>query len=676
MTTSTLPVAVFRYDGALPTGAGTTVLFDTVASKIPFTGAGSWLSIAVAHDEDGTLNCYWSPDEGATWHLASSTALTAGATSSLSDFFVEPYEDIKVEWVNGGSDQTEFSVAFSLANARGADATGVGGGVVYYDTALYPQQYGATGDGVTDDTVAMQEWLDATTTLNRKGRLPAGDYLITDTLYVTGTDDDAGGSIEGDGVNVSRIVWGGADDDGKAMMVWSRTRGELTDVQLDGMNVDRDGSGATHCFVLQDGFGSRFHFFALRAARDGIAIHGQWEGLTYGFNEECIFDGCESHQNGNWSQLTLVLAGTGLGGTFTLTVDGNPTAAIAWNASATDIMTAIRAANLAAWTTDAGTTPFYVTHGTDASSCGFGVIGHLTGETFAVSIDTTGITGAITTATFTATDAHRGHGVYFYPSELSGDDASGISFRDCIVRGNAGDGYRINHQGIRVLGGLIEANTRSGVHFGEDDRVYIVTDCVVQQPHLEGNTNGGATASALKSNRIMWIGAEGFQGPEKSDTHAITYVAATGGGLEVLYTSAGYASRYIMTSYGRILNEIGPIQVDSQRPSNYISTSVTAGATQTQAVDCYDTNLVTYDLQANLTSLTFNNPSAAQVLRVMLYHIGAARTVTWPISVGKWVGGAAPTLGSGGAGSLDIVEFHYFGNGGYWVGYPVALGAA
>lgn len=49
--------------------------------------------------------------------------------------------------------------------------------------SLLPEQFGAVGDGVTDDTVALNRWAQACITYNRTAKLSAGaTYLITDTV--------------------------------------------------------------------------------------------------------------------------------------------------------------------------------------------------------------------------------------------------------------------------------------------------------------------------------------------------------------------------------------------------------------------------------------------------------------------------------------------------------------
>jgi len=89
----------------------------------------------------------------------------------------------------------------SLANGNVA--------VLQTEGSVNVKQYGATGDGVTDDTAALQA------AINTRGNnyLPAGDYLITSSLVMTNRS-----VIEGEnamwsyGTGLTRIKWGGAAD--------------------------------------------------------------------------------------------------------------------------------------------------------------------------------------------------------------------------------------------------------------------------------------------------------------------------------------------------------------------------------------------------------------------------------------------------------------------------------
>lgn len=70
------------------------------------------------------------------------------------------------------------------------------------DVYVNALEFGATGDGVTDDTVALQEWLDYLVTNNRQGWLPNGTYKITDTLVAAPGN---GWAIHGESYNYTAL---------------------------------------------------------------------------------------------------------------------------------------------------------------------------------------------------------------------------------------------------------------------------------------------------------------------------------------------------------------------------------------------------------------------------------------------------------------------------------------
>lgn len=49
---------------------------------------------------------------------------------------------------------------------------------------IYPEEFGAVGDGVTDDTVALNDWAKAIITDTRIPSLGGGTYLISDTVHI------------------------------------------------------------------------------------------------------------------------------------------------------------------------------------------------------------------------------------------------------------------------------------------------------------------------------------------------------------------------------------------------------------------------------------------------------------------------------------------------------------
>jgi hypothetical protein len=122
---SMAPFPRFKYvDTALPTGANTVVLLATAPPSAGVAGAFTFgngfqmlgihrILVALTNSQAGTLKAYQSLDRGATWvRIVPDTAVAAAAANSenIYDFLVEPYADWKVEWTNGGVDQTVFRV--------------------------------------------------------------------------------------------------------------------------------------------------------------------------------------------------------------------------------------------------------------------------------------------------------------------------------------------------------------------------------------------------------------------------------------------------------------------------------------------------------------------------------------------------------------------------------------
>jgi hypothetical protein len=74
-------------------------------------------------------------------------------------------------------------------------AIGIGPGTINV------RDYGATGDGTTDDTVAIQAAINAEAGVNGSVFLPTGDFLVTNGLLAT-----APVSIVGNGQIGSRLI--------------------------------------------------------------------------------------------------------------------------------------------------------------------------------------------------------------------------------------------------------------------------------------------------------------------------------------------------------------------------------------------------------------------------------------------------------------------------------------
>lgn len=116
-----------RYGGsALPGNAETVVLFSTVTA-FPAKSMAAMIGIArliidIKHDQSGTMKAYRSQNRGVTWNQfydSGAIAAPAATSSTIRDIAIEPYMDVKVEWLNGATPQTTFIVDMALVEERG-----------------------------------------------------------------------------------------------------------------------------------------------------------------------------------------------------------------------------------------------------------------------------------------------------------------------------------------------------------------------------------------------------------------------------------------------------------------------------------------------------------------------------------------------------------------------------
>lgn len=122
------------YQGtALPGAAETVVLYDSTITGVhnppASLGAGKiqgcclrWICYSIHHDEAATVNGSFRrvlPDGTLSpWRPFYTQALTAGALASSFEAFIEPYDHVKLELVNGGAAQTEFDPQVVLTDER------------------------------------------------------------------------------------------------------------------------------------------------------------------------------------------------------------------------------------------------------------------------------------------------------------------------------------------------------------------------------------------------------------------------------------------------------------------------------------------------------------------------------------------------------------------------------
>lgn len=106
---------------------------------------------------------------------------------------------------------------------------------------LDAKAYGAKGDNVTDDTAALQAWLDDCKLKNKSGYLPNGNYKITSTLSLTGGTTVFGWRIFGESMTMigsggTRIFWAGAAG-GTMLLLQGVSTGTMSFLTLDGMDL-------------------------------------------------------------------------------------------------------------------------------------------------------------------------------------------------------------------------------------------------------------------------------------------------------------------------------------------------------------------------------------------------------------------------------------------------------
>lgn len=117
----------FKYAGSTPGADSNT--YNLFSSVVAFNGANmaqnhglKRIFVTVDNPQSGTLKFYRSNDRGVNWvQVGGDQAMTASATDvSTWDAIILGFPDFKVDWVNGGSAQTGWTVTISLDGGRAA----------------------------------------------------------------------------------------------------------------------------------------------------------------------------------------------------------------------------------------------------------------------------------------------------------------------------------------------------------------------------------------------------------------------------------------------------------------------------------------------------------------------------------------------------------------------------
>jgi hypothetical protein len=127
------------------------------------------------------------------------------------------------------------------------------------------RDFGAAGNGIADDTAAIQRTIDAATSASRDAiaYLPTGNYVITNTLRITGKDFFVAGSGW-----CTKLIWKGREG-GVMVEVRDPQRVTLGDIMIGSQDAEAMNNGID---VLQIGSGR-----ASRMTYDGVYVFGMYQ---------------------------------------------------------------------------------------------------------------------------------------------------------------------------------------------------------------------------------------------------------------------------------------------------------------------------------------------------------------------------------------------------------------
>jgi len=220
----------------------------------------------------------------------------------------------------------------TLSSAAGADARsamGITAAALNADFYVNAKDYGATGDGTTDDTEALQEWLDYVVENQRQGWLPTGTYKLTDTLIAAG--DHYGWGIHGENENFSILS---QFTDNIPVIQVGTTAGSSHTVQLNRLKFTYNSAQPSsntnaNCIVFEGSttgdksslYWSSFRhlrftngYYAMTVASGRFAPWGcEWDMLTMNDMSGGMYDNTNSTVSGcpnnKWGRATILCTG-------------------------------------------------------------------------------------------------------------------------------------------------------------------------------------------------------------------------------------------------------------------------------------------------------------------------------------------------------------------------------
>lgn len=179
----------------------------TVAAGDDIRFAGVTAIVDQATAEAGTNNTGIMSPLRVSQHLAAHTGTTAGTVAAGDDARLSDTRTPADGSVSDVKVATPATPADGIASSKLAFLQ-AGTPAVWRDVqsklrdTLSVKDFGAVGDGVTNDTVAVQAALDSAASQKKRVYIPAGVYQLSDRITCAGNV-----SVQGDGKNLSVLSW-------------------------------------------------------------------------------------------------------------------------------------------------------------------------------------------------------------------------------------------------------------------------------------------------------------------------------------------------------------------------------------------------------------------------------------------------------------------------------------